>query len=540
MRVSSRKAVFAAAFLTISAAFGSIPASGSDDHVADLSGNWTTWQRDLAGSRYNGAEHEITPGTVGGLKLKWAYTYANVPYSRDGSQPAVVHGTLYTGTPDGKLIALDARSGATRWVFDVSTAAGPVDATHQDLVRDGPAVADGKVYFGDSRGFIFAVDEHSGKLKWATHADPHPSALITSSPMVYKGRLYVGLSSSEAGDAMNPYYPCCTHSGEMIAMDAGTGTVLWRYRTVPAAQPVGTWPSGVTMYAPSGGAVWSSPIIDPKTRTLYFGTGQNYTGHGGDTDSVIALDARTGALRWKYQATSGDTYTQACTNPAEVAAGYCPGQSQGVALDFDFGASPNLVRTGDRTLLTIGQKGGIFWAFDAHTGQVVWQTRLAQPNPHDPDTGSSGIVWGSSYDGHQIYVATWRANPGTLFALDPATGHINWSQPHPADGCSTGGVAATPQMCVLAFTPAVTTTPGLVYEGSWTGKMYVFAATDGRLLWQYDAIRDFDGVNGIPGRGLPISGNGGAVVSNGMLYVQAGYYPYYSTGRGYVLLAFGL
>jgi polyvinyl alcohol dehydrogenase (cytochrome) len=506
--------------------------------VLGAPGDWPAWQKDLLGTRFNPFESRITPDTVGQLKLKWAYTYADVPFATTGSQPAVVDGTLYVGAPDAKFLALDAVTGATRWTFDLTGVSGPVGGQNTNQVRDGAAVAGRKVYFGDSRGWLYALDKDSGTLAWATRLDEHPSTRLTSSPMVFDGRVYIGVSSIEAGFAGNPSYPCCTHRGQVVALDAATGTVAWRYRTVRPAEPAGSWPSGAPRFAPSGGAVWASPVVEPVTRTVFVGTGQNYTGAEGDIDSMLALSADTGEVRWKRRMTFPDTYTQACTNPANVA--YCPGRATGTALDFDFGATANVFLGGGRILVGAGQKSGQYHAFDARTGELVWQTRLAVPNLAAPDPGQSGIEWGTSWDGRRIYAATWNAGPGTLYALNPADGRVLWSTPHPADGCLTGGAGATPQLCAPAFTPAVSTSPGLVYEGSADGKFRVFSAETGAVLWTFDAVRDFQGVNGVPGRGTAISGNGGAVISNGMVYVQAGYYPFYPSDKGHVLLAFGL
>ncbi|WP_203788638.1 outer membrane protein assembly factor BamB family protein [Paractinoplanes rishiriensis] len=487
-------------------------------------GDWPTWQGDLQGSRHNAAEHRITPATAAELKLKWAFAYpaTGAPVK---SQPAVVGGVVYFGGPDGKFYALDARTGRTRWTYDLNAG--------RAFVLDGPAVARGKVYFGDSRGYVYALDQHTGRLRWAKDTETHPAGLHTSSPLYYDGKIYIGASSGEnTGDANTP---CCTFRGHLDALDAETGELAWRYWTVPEPVQVGTWPSGAARWEPSGAGVWSSPVIDPATRTLYVGTGQNYTGSAGDFDSLLALDARTGAVRWKQQVTDADTWRSLCNEPD--AEGYCPGLKDGSALDYDIGATPNLFRVGGRTIVGVGQKSGVYHAFDARTGRVEWRRQLGVPLPSG---GISGIQWGSSYDGRRLYVATYFADPGTLFAVDPATGQVLWQTPNPADGCTTGGAARFPEVCTLAHTPAVTTSPGLVYEGSNDGKMRVYAAGTGDVLWEFDTIREFTGVNGRTGFGSAISGNGGAVVSGGMLYVQAGYYPFYPTEHGNVLLAFGL
>jgi polyvinyl alcohol dehydrogenase (cytochrome) len=510
------------------------PSSGQD---------WPTWQKDLSGSRHNAAEKAITPQTAGNLKLKWAFSYPYVPYARMGSQAAITGGVAYVGAPDGKFHALDARTGSTKWTFDLTPVAGTWPPENPNIVRDGAAVSGDRVYFGDSRGFLYSLDRTTGNLVWATKLDEHVATWITSSPMVFGDRVYVGVSSNEAGSANDPNYPCCSFGGHVDALDLKTGQVVWKRSLMPQAKRIGTWPAGAAKFGPAGAAVWSSPVIDAATRTLYVGTGNAHIGTGAERteniDSVLALSLDDGTVRWKRQMQDVDVHAQSCTwpDPAE----YCPSHYDGTARNFDFGATGNLFTIHGRPVLGIAQKSGIYWALDARTGRTVWQTRLSTPDMAHADPGSAGVPWGSSFDGHRIYVASWRGNPATIFALDAATGRIEWKSEHPADGCGTGGVAKFAQMCERAYPSAVTTTPGLVYEGSADGKMRIFSAADGKLLWQFDAVREFQGVNGLAGMGRAIGANGGAVVVDGMLYVQAGYYPFYPTdGKGTVLLAFGL
>ena len=512
---------------------GAKPAPAAD---APSFGDWPSWGHDLDGTRFAAQETAITPATLGQLTVKWAFTFPRIQGVFTGSQPAVVGDALYVGSSDAKLYALDATTGATRWVFDLNTVTGPWTPARPNPVRDGPTVSGATVYFGDSRGYLYAVNRITGQLRWATLLDDsNPDVQITGSPVVYADRVFVGISNKQAGyQRFNLNYPCCTARGQVIALNAGTGGVIWRHHTVPAAQPVGTWPSGATMYAPSGVSVWSAPVIDPSSKTLFVGTGQNYTGATSEADSVIALNIANGEVRWSYQ-TQPDTYTPICDNPPDP--GYCPGAANGTAHDWDFSASPNLFVVGQRTVLGIGDKAGVYRAFDAQTGALLWTQHLSE-NPAAPG-GSAGIMWGTSYDGHSLYVATWFANPGTLSALDPATGAIRWRTPSPATGCSTGGAAGLPG-CAPAFTPAVTTSPGLVFEGNADGKLYAFSSATGELLWQYDTVRPFQGVNGVPGHGESVSGLGGAVVANGMVYVQSGYYPLFASAEGTVLIAFGL
>jgi polyvinyl alcohol dehydrogenase (cytochrome) len=538
LRRRRRAALFMAALLPVSLslfAASEVPSTSVAPAAAHIrsGSDWATWQKDLVGSRYNPQERRFTEQSVQRLKLKWAFVFPDVD-GATSSQPAVVDNTLYVGSRDAKFHALDATTGATKWVFDVTPISGPIDATNTNALRNGPAVSGDRVIFGDYRGYVYALNKDTGALIWATRASDHAFAALTGSPLVHQGRVYIGMSSSEAKEAAKPDYPCCTFRGQMVALDLATGAVQWRYYTVPEPVRDGTWPEGAPRYAPAGAPVWNSPAIDPTTNTLYFGTGQNYSGNEGDHNSVIAVDAATGALRWKQQMNKEDTWTVGCIVPDPKP--HCEGLDGGTNLDYDFGASPNVFTTRQgRRLVGIGQKSGVYHTFDARTGEIVWQQQVGVPQPNG---GWGGVQWGSSFDGRRLYVATWQADPGTLFALDPADGHILWRTPNPADGCSTGGAVAFPNECNLSHISAVTTTPGLVYEGSADGKMRIYRANDGQVVWEYDTIREYVGVNGATASGGSVSGNGGAVVANGMLYVQSGYYSFYGI-PGRVLLAFG-
>ncbi|GAA3849046.1 PQQ-binding-like beta-propeller repeat protein [Saccharothrix violaceirubra] len=493
-------------------------------------GDWSSLTGDKGGSRFAATEHRITPRTAGKLTLKWAFAYPKSPFPAK-SQPAVVGGDIFFGSPDGKFHALDAKTGASRWTFDLAS----VDPAQPGAaVTDAPAVARGKVYFGDSRGYLYALDQRTGKVLWAKDTETHASGMHTSSPLYHDGRIYVGASSSE-NVTFDPKYPCCTFRGHLDSFDADTGELAWRYWTTPEPKETGTWPNGVAKYEPSGAGVWSSPVLDERTGTLYVGTGQLYTGTTGDFDSLLALDAKSGAVRWKQQVTKADTWRLLCGIPDNE--GYCPGQKDGTALDYDIGATPTILRVKGRTLVGVGQKSGVYHVFDAKSGAVQWRRQLSVPMPGG---GLSGIQWGSSFDGTRVYAATNWGNPGVVYALEPTKGDIVWQTPNPADGCTKGGAAKFPTVCKLAHTPAVTTSPGLLYEGSVDGKMRVYDSRDGKVLWEYDTVRDFTGVNGLTGTGSSLSGGGGAVVSNGMLYVQSGYWPGYPSDHGNVLLAFGL
>lgn len=495
--------------------------------TAHPSGDWAGWQKDPNGSRHNAAEWRLDQNNAGKLKLKWAFAYPKGEFNAVRSQPAVVGDTIYFGGPDGKFYARDKRTGNAKWEFTLPP------ATRYAYNSDGPTVSNGKVFFGDSAGRLFALDQRTGQKRWQTQMDDTIASQTTSSPIVHGGLVYVGTSS---GENMLPRdYPCCTFRGHMDAYDIDTGALVWRHYTVPEPVEVGTWPNGAKRFEPSGVGVWSSPVIDRRTGTLYVGTGQNYSGKGGEFDSLLALNARTGAVKWTNQVTDADTWRWACNEPDPE--GYCPGLKDNTNLDYDIGATPNLFQVNGRQLVGVGQKSGVYHVFDATTGQVVWRRQLGVPLP---SAGISGIQWGSSYDGKRLYIATYYADPGKLFAVDPATGDVLWETPAPEDGCSTGGAAGQPG-CARAHGVPVSSSPGVVWLGAQDGKFRAYHARTGKILWSYDTVQDVRGVNGLTGRGGVMAGPGtGAVVSDGMVYVQSGYYSDWVNPNGPVLLAFGL
>ena len=263
---------------------------------------------------------------------------------------------------------------------------------------------------------MFALDARTGKLRWVVKLDSHPAAVITGSPIVYHGRVIVGVSSIEELFAVAPAYPCCTFRGSLVALDAQTGRLLWRHYMVPKPSLTGV-SAGVPRFGPAGVAVWTTPAVDPRTGTVFVGTGNDYIGNSRLEDSIVAIDAATGAQKWATQLSDPEAWNFSCVLTPGLFNCPVPGD------DFDFGSSPNVFTIGDRTVVGEGQKSGLYHVLDASNGKIVWQDMLSSTSlPPAIAAGLFGIEWGTSYDGKHIYVATNQANPGTMFALSPATG----------------------------------------------------------------------------------------------------------------------
>jgi polyvinyl alcohol dehydrogenase (cytochrome) len=244
----------------------------------------------------------------------------------------------------------------------------------------------------------------------------------------------------------------------------------------------------------SGGAVWQPPAIDPKRRTLFVATGNNYTAPADVEacqnatptancaaaddffDTALALDLTTGQIKWSKRLQGLDTFTGACgfgTTPPISGNPNCPVPT---SPDFDFGgAGPNLVGN----IIGFGQKSGIYWALNPDDGNIVWST------PVGPGAALGGIEWGTATDGQRIYVAISNSDhlPYTLVpsgqhitwgawsALDVATGKILWQTADPTVGTIDTG--------------SVSVANGVMYAGSYSGQMYALDTRTGTILWSF-------------------------------------------------------
>lgn len=444
------------------------------------------WQRsgqDLNNSRSQPEERTIRPANVHNLDPKWVFTTGGDV----SATPAVGGNAVYFPDWSGNLFAVNKNSGRLIWSHKVSDYDGVVGA----ISRVTPAVDDDQLIIGDilnskqthAGANVIAVDRSTGLLRWITKVDSHPAATITGSPVVFDGVVYIGVSSNEESLAADPSYLCCSFRGSIVALDAKSGTILWKTFVVPDN-------SGRTD-GYSGNAVWQSPAIDPKRGLLYIGTGNNYsapqsvedcqnttpsapcTAPDDYFDTALALHLKTGKVKWARRLQGLDTWTVACIVSTGTTNPNCPVPS---SPDFDFGGSgPNLVGN----IIGFGQKSGIYWALNPDNGDVVWST------PVGPGGSLGGIEWGTATDGKRIYVAiadkdhlpytltpskqqiTW----GSWSALDVATGKILWQTADPTAGTLDTG--------------SVSVANDVVYAGSYSGQMYALDTKNGEILWNF-------------------------------------------------------
>ncbi|HEV2416669.1 MAG TPA: PQQ-binding-like beta-propeller repeat protein [Terriglobia bacterium] len=478
---------------------------------------WIGWGVDTANSRYEPRKVAVLrPSDVGQLKLKWAFGFPGA--SASYGQPTVYGGRVYEGSEDGTVYSLDAKTGCTYWTFKA-----------HDTVKTAVAAGFGGriVYFGDVNGNVYAVNAASGKQVWKEHPEAHPVSRITGSPVFFKGRLYVPVSSGEEGSAIDPKYPCCTFRGSVVALDGKTGAKIWQAYTIPETpHPTGRRNSaGTPMWGPSGASVWSSPTIDPAHHVIYVATGNSYSAPPDPhTDAIIAFNMESGKMLWSRQLTANDLWNIACVAPDKA---NCPQNPGG---DFDFGAPPILRSLPDgRRVLIAAQKSGVVYGLDPDDeGKVLWESRIGKGG------ALGGIEWGGAAGPKRAFfpLSDWNGDDpnagGGLFALQIATGERAWYAPPAKPACAKEAGCSAAQMA------PVTAIPGVVFSGSEDGHLRAYDARTGKVLWDFDSLQKFQTVNQVAAQGGSMNGAGPAIV-DGMVYVTAGY----TNGvAGNVLLAF--
>src|SRR5947208_960645 len=247
---------------------------------------------------------QITRDNVGHLRPAWMYQPAGAGALE--VTPIVADGVMYvtTGAP-ATVIALDLKSGRPLWEWS-----RPIADTVHNLgfprVNRGVAILDGTVYVGTLDCYLVALDARSGVKRWEVHvADNASGHSITAAPLALDGKIVVGVSGGEAGIR-----------GFLDAYDAKRGTRLWRFWTVPSRGEKGndTWEGESWVHG--GAPTWLTGSYDPALKLLYWGTGNPGPDWNGDARrgdnlfscSLLAIDVESGALRWHFQFTPHDVH----------------------------------------------------------------------------------------------------------------------------------------------------------------------------------------------------------------------------------------
>ncbi len=435
---------------------------------------WLTYNNSLDGQRYSPLK-QIDATNVDRLAQ-----VCRVQIDGPGAFHAglLVHGgTIYTSTAR-ETVALDATTCALRWKFDYR----PEDERCGGTNR-GVALLDGRLFRGTCDGRLIALDAATGELLWKNViAVPHLGESTTAAPLAWAGVVYMGIGGSDLGVR-----------GRVLAFDAATGRELWRFHTIPMGNETGaeTWLRPETAKT-GGGGVWGVMSLDVTTGELFVPVGNPWPDIDKDyrpgdnlfTNSVVVLDARTGALKWWHQVSPADW------------------------MDLDLVAAPVLYRAdGARDFLAIGGKDGYLTVVDRDTRKPVFRTPVTtvQPVPEKPSRQglkmcpgyAGGVEWnGPALDrlNGQLIVGSvdicfnvtlgnaTRYTPGAvdfggtvepvgdpvgwITALDPVSGAVRWK--YKAEKPVIAGVTPT--------------AAGITFAGDLAGNFLVFESKSGRLL----------------------------------------------------------
>jgi len=517
-----------------------IQATGSD---------WTSVGMGDASLRYQ-PKPGLTAADVPKLKVKWAYAMAG------GSMPTVVGDWLFIANRSGKTYALDAKTGCVHWALDMPARTTP-------MILKSPISPSGWLtLIGERSRVLHALDAQTGKEIWKTEPlETHPVAGITGSPIVSGNQVFVPITSGEEGAARQPTYACCSFRGSLVAVDLTTGKKQWQtYMITEPLKPIRKNSAGVTMQGPAGAAIWSAPAVDTARGLVLVATGDSYTEAATKgADAIVAMDIKTGKIRWLNQVTEDDNFVTGCGPTANHA--NCPTP---LGPDADFGATPIVfkLKTG-KTVILSGQKSGMVYGMDPDTGKTLWTQRVG--------SGSTlgGIEWGMAADTQRLYVANSDigalmdelrktqgkplsiigingvGKPG-LSALDPATGKVIWHTPAPNAPCTYAGDRSrdrAPGACMRAQSAAPSAMPGVVFSGTMDGWFRAYDAATGKVIWADSTTsRTYDTVNGVKGQaGGSIDGMGPAI-ANGMVFTMSGFNGAANTGGNgvNVLLAYSV
>lgn len=464
---------------------------------------WLMYSGSFDGQRHSKLA-EIHRGNVSGLRPKWVFQLPKDVTEAAETSPIVVGNTMFVTLPPSCVWALDTRTGALLWSWCGSP---PVMVRASNVQHRGIAILGNTVFVGTIDAFLVALDAQTGVRKWQVKvAESSDGYSITSAPLVVGDKVIVGVAGGEFGIR-----------GFLDAYDAKTGARIWRFYTIPAPGEPGneTWGSG-NAWQTGGVPTWLTGSFDPTLNLIYWGTGNPGPDFLGDvrpgrnlySNSVIALDAATGRLRWYFQFTPHDEH------------------------DWDAAQIPVLAdavfRGVRRSLILWANRNGFYYVLDRATGEFLlarpfstqtWALRIdstgtpieapgiaptVSGNRAAPAVHGATNWWSPSYDSASttIFVPTMSGSslflkgaavrsrdgsfrgsggvddpedPGktTIKALNALTGEVRWEYQFP------------PRIPAPVMGGVLSTDGGLVFAGDQAWFVALDAAT-GQELWRYN------------------------------------------------------
>jgi alcohol dehydrogenase (cytochrome c) len=470
--------------------------------------NWLTYSGTYTSQRYSLLD-QITPANVRNLQLEWVHQVRST--EKFETTPLVVDGVMYLTEPPSNVVALDATSGRVFWIYDHRPS--PEARLCCGNVNKGVGMLGDTLFVATVDARLVALDARSGAVLWdSPFAAPETGYSATLAPLVIKDKVIIGVGGGEYGIR-----------GFLAAYDAKTGREVWRFYTVAGPGEAGseTWEGD--SWKRGGGSVWVTGSYDPDLNLTYWGVGNpgpDYDKHvrRGDnlyTDSVVALDAETGKLKWHFQFTPHDELDY---DSVQIP----------VLVDMDWQGEP-------RKLMLWANRNGFWYVLDRATGEflqgklidkVTWAKGLdAKGRPiQDPSKvltsegqqifpGVQGTTnWYSpSYSPRTglFYVSTW-VNYSTIYSRRPSeyvegrmytSGYLRTNVPSLRRGSiNTWGDAASG--AVRAFDPQtgamewefkmsdvtdsgiLTTASDVLFTGGREGYFYALDARNGEMLWR--------------------------------------------------------
>jgi quinohemoprotein ethanol dehydrogenase len=494
-----------------------------DERLKDWNdgGDWAAFGRTYGEQHYSPLK-QINAGNLDRLGLAWSF---DLGPENSVTGPLAIDGTLYFATGYSLVHAMDAQSGELKWVFDPQAAQAAGRKLRQGWGSRGLGWWNGKIYTGTQDGRLIAIDAKTGKQVWSvmtTEADDY--RFISGPPRAFDGKVIIGHGGADAASTR----------GYVTAYDAETGEQLWRFFTVPGNPADGfeseamrmaaeTWAGEWWKYG-GGGTVWNAITYDQELNQIYLGTGNGAPwnhqvrslGEGDNLflSSIVALDADSGDYVWHYQ-----------TNPAETWDYNAAMDMQVAELEVD-GAT--------RKVLMTAPKNGFFYVLDRINGGLIsakpyvpvsWATEIdlesgrpvEVPGVRYQDGGSFRVVPGT-YGAHNWLPMSYSPRTGLVYIpaielsntfSEEGVDIKNWTRP-PDNILDAGANAQFPldekgASALVAWDPVTQTqrwrvpTPAfwnggtfvtasdLVVQGHIDGSFNVFSAHDGTKLWTFDA-----------------------------------------------------
>ncbi len=506
-----------AAFLAACQLRTGSPAAAPTSATVGAGAEWHAVNGDSDETGYSRLD-QITAANAGRLGMEW---YFDLPgeVSLQGS-PIEVGGLLYFTGSYATLYALDAASGKQVWKFDPKTwEHNPGKMNFSFAANRGPAFANGKIFSAALDGRLFALDAKTGRIIWSTETtDPKNGQTITGAPRVFNGKVIIGQGGADFG-----------MRGYVTAYDQDTGKQVWRFYVVPSSPEANggdpameaaakTWNGEFWKTTGGGGAPWDSITFDAEFNRIYVGTGnaspydpEARSPGGGDnlyTASIVALDADTGKYVWHYQINPRDSWDYDCTQQMTLATLTIEGKR--------------------RPVLMQAPKNGFFYVLDRRTGKVISAEKLGKvtwADHIDLATGRPAENPGIRYESGQsiIYPFASGLHSWMRMSYSPATGlvyvptmqgstRLHRGAPLDNDfnvfGVNTASVGGEPgdgKGSLVAWDPvaqqarwsvpldklwnggAVSTAGDVVFQGTADGWFSAYDARSGVRLWRHYA-----------------------------------------------------